>query len=165
MSKKISKKKLLLIIDNETKNEDNNETNNETKNEDNNETNNEIVNKTQELEFNKNGKPSFWALGFYTLNEEPHEIQVRTITALERRVTQREIYLVHWDWMAQFPRYHHQGKTETSEWDLWIRFPKFRDLPRVTETYKINKGTLYFTEGVQREMFNFHPNSLTFSAH
>jgi len=55
--------------------------------------------------------------------------------------------------MYQFKRYHHVGKTRLSEWDHWIRFPKYRFLPRVIESYEVEKGIVHLTEGVDSKLF------------
>lgn len=105
-----------------------------------------------ELAF-QNGKPCFWALGFYTLKEEISRINVKTQLALERRVIDRELFIVPWEWMSQFPRYHHVGQTKKSKWDHWIRFPKHKDLPPNYATYPVKGGIVHLTQGVPEYLF------------
>ena len=106
-----------------------------------------------ELEFNENGKPCFWALGFYKLTDEIKRINITSQFALERRVTEREIFIVEWNWMNQYPKYHHVGETRYSKWNHWMMFPKYKDMPKVILTHQVSKGKVHITEDVPTELF------------
>jgi len=106
-----------------------------------------------ELDFQKKDKPAFWSLGFYFLKEEIARIRTTTQIALERNVTRREIFILPWEWMNQYPQYHHVGQTQISKWDHWILYPKYKDLPATTETYKVDGGLVHITRGVPKKLF------------
>lgn len=106
-----------------------------------------------QIDYNKNGTPTFWGLGFYTLSKRIADLKPEDIRLLERSVTQRELYIIEWDWMNQFTSYHQSGKTERSKWDQNIRFPKFKLIPETTHTFKVRKGLVHLTEGVSKELF------------
>ena len=107
-----------------------------------------------EMNYANNRVEGYWALGFYSLDRLISKIQSKNKVQLEKRVLSREMYIVVWDWMNQFNSYHHQGKTDISEWDHYIRFPKFSKLPKVIESKEVTKGAIHFTEGVNSKRFN-----------
>lgn len=107
-----------------------------------------------ELEFAKSGRPSFWALGFYFLNEEIKNIHVKTQLALEKKVVMREVFVLPWKWMYQYPTYHHVGQTRKSKWDHWLIFCKYKDFPRTTSTYSVKGGKVNLTWGVPTILFD-----------
>ncbi len=109
-----------------------------------------------ELAWGKNGKTAYWALGFYTLTEEIANINVKTPQALERKVIERELFIVNWGWMDQYPRFHHIGKTKNSEWDQWLRFPKYKDIPKTEKTYTVKGGLIHLTNGVKLNLFQIN---------
>lgn len=104
-----------------------------------------------QLEYNKKFPEIYWGLGFYRVNKEIKNIKT---DKLEEITEYRELYLVNWDWMKQFPVYHHNGKTKFSDWDYYMLFPKFNLLPLVISEEIVEKGKILFTEGVNPERFN-----------
>ena len=78
---------------------------------------------------------------------------MQTQLALERRVTERELFIVGWDWMNRFDRYHESGETRKSKWNNCLRFPKYNQLPSVVNTYKVKNGRVHLTEGVDPSFF------------
>jgi hypothetical protein len=56
--------------------------------------------------------------------------------------------------MKQFSVYHHSGKTNLSEWDYYMLFPKFNLLPPITSEKIVEGGKIFFTEGVKPERFS-----------
>lgn len=109
-----------------------------------------------------NGKQAFWALGIYQLDRPVKKIKTKNPILLEAMVTERELYLVDWNWMLQFPCYHQTGKTEKSQWSNYLRFPKHDKLPRVTATYQVPKGLVHLTEGVPIGRFQIVDNTAPF---
>lgn len=107
-----------------------------------------------QLEYNKKYPEIYWGLGFYKLDKEIKKIKVNE---LEKMSKDREIYLVNWEWMNQFPEYHHKGKTILSEWDQYVLFPKFSLIPKVISEKNVEGGKIFFTEGVNPEKFNISP--------
>lgn len=100
------------------------------------------------------GLPGFWALGNYEFKKVAS--LVTDTEELEALVIQRELWMVNWDWMQQFPSYRQRGNTELSKWDNTLRFAKKRLLPAVDSTYEVVGGKINFTEGVNPVDFGFH---------
>ncbi|MBX4212341.1 hypothetical protein KW787_02710 [Candidatus Pacearchaeota archaeon] len=98
-----------------------------------------------QLSYNQE-KAGYWGLGVYQLDRSIKKI--KEDENLEDSVGEREIYLVEWDWMNQFPPHSVSGKTKSSAWEYILRYPKAKLLPPTTHTYKVNKGKVYITEGV-----------------
>ena len=96
---------------------------------------------------------AYWGLGKYILERDVENIKTNNPKRLEKMVKARELYLVEWDWMKQFQSYHQKGETERSKWDHKIRFPKEHALPSVIAQYKVEKGIVYLTEGVEPSDF------------
>ena len=98
--------------------------------------------------------PFFWGLGTYELSRPISTIKTREAGRLERYVLRRELWVVDYGWMKQFPPSKTSGKTETSSWNNTLRYPKFKDLPRTNVTYPTEKGLVHLTEGVNPEFFD-----------
>lgn len=98
----------------------------------------------------------FWGLGLYELDRPVKEIYSYHEEALEKLVLNRELYLVRWSWMDQFPASKTSGKTDYSEWENVFRYPKLKDVPPVIETWTVKKGKVYFTEGVDPGLFRVY---------
>ena len=60
--------------------------------------------------------------------------------------------------MNQFPLYHQKGKTNISEWDHFIGYPKFRLIPKVILSREVKDGKVFFTQGVNPDRFNLDEN-------
>ena len=110
-----------------------------------------------QLEYNKKFPEIYWGLGFYKLNKEIKNIKT---DKLEEITECRELYLVNWDWMKQFPLYHHKGETRFSEWDYYMLFPKFNLIPPVISEEIVKGGKIFFTEGVNPERFSINKKEL-----
>ncbi len=113
-----------------------------------------------QLEYNKEFSEIYWGLGFYILNKKVKDVKRNDLINLEKIVDYREIYLVNWDWMNQFPLYHQKGKTKISEWDHYIGYPKFKLIPKIISSKDVKTGKVYFTEGVDPEKFKINWNSV-----
>lgn len=100
-----------------------------------------------------NGRIAYWGLGTYTLACNVSKIKTSEQEELEKIVVAREIYIVSWDWMRQYPSHQTEGRTRISEWQNTFRYPKPDDLPAVIETRAVNKGFVHLTEGVDRKDF------------
>lgn len=92
-------------------------------------------------------------MGFYELNK-PVRSKRKNTRNLEKYVISRELYIVEWDWMNKFPKYHTSGKTEISEWDYYLRYPQCSKLPDVFMTYEVNGGKVHLTDYSQQSHFN-----------
>ena len=104
-----------------------------------------------EVSWGKNGRLCFWGLGFYTLDREVKSIKSAiSQVELEKKVLERELFIVPWDWIDQYPAYHHKGETDTSKWDHYIIFPKYKDIPSTIFSYPVKKGIVHLTEGVDK---------------
>lgn len=107
---------------------------------------------------NKNqyqGIAAYWALGTYRLTIPIKSIKFTNPKKLEASVSERELFIVSWDWMNQWPIYLTSGFTEQTEWETHLLYPKSHQLPKTKETYKVEKGTVHLTEGVDSEHFTF----------
>jgi hypothetical protein len=103
-------------------------------------------------------KKGFWSLALYKLSKPVKSINaIDIIKGLESLVINRELYIVEFDWMKQYPPHNTSGKTEISEWNNTLRYPKFKDIPQVTDKEEVEKGNIYLTEGVSRNDFSFVP--------
>lgn len=99
-------------------------------------------------------REAYWALGTYMLDREIEIIpNSTTIQELENRVKTRELFIVKWDWMNQFPEYPEHGETNKSKWNHTLIFPKGKLLPRIEKTYEVSGGKINFTQGVDSERF------------
>jgi hypothetical protein len=108
------------------------------------------------------GKTGFWGLGSYELDRPVSEITTADPNELETMVLSRELTLIKWDWISQFPVHRVSGKTRRSEWINYFRYPKANKFPRVYETKQVEKGRINFTIGVPRDFLDiFVPYSKT----
>ena len=101
-----------------------------------------------------NGRIAYWGLGTYTLACNVSEIKTQKQEDLEKIVVARELFIVSWDWMHQYPSHQTGGRTRISEWQNTFRYPKLKDLPGIIEVRDVSKGFIYFTEGVDRKDFD-----------
>jgi len=106
------------------------------------------------------GKKGFWGLGIYELNKAVKGIDSRDIRNLEELVLFRELYLVKWDWMKEFPPYHTNGKTIISKWENTLRYPKYNKLPEIIKSYEVRKGKVNITKGVSTRAFDFNRKNI-----
>lgn len=101
------------------------------------------------------GTDAFWGLGTYRLNKPVEKIVSEIPTVLERMVLERTLWIVHWDWMFQFPPSETSGKTKHSSWERTFRYPKMREIPPTIKSYEVEKGLVHLTEGVDPLYFSF----------
>lgn len=102
-----------------------------------------------------NDRAAYWGLGTYDLTTPVSKIKTESPRVLESLVRERGLWIVHWDWMWQYLPSRTSGRTEISEWDNTLRYPKKHGIPDPIKTYTVNKGTVYLTEGVNPEHFSF----------
>lgn len=107
-----------------------------------------------QVEYKKDYEKIYWGFGTYTLDKSVSEVDTKNKEKLEKIVRQRTLHIVQWGWINQFPHYHHKGKTDISEWDHYILFPKARLIPEITHEFEIEKGTLFLTKGVNPRDFS-----------
>jgi hypothetical protein len=100
-----------------------------------------------------NGRTCYWGLGVYKLNRPISSIRTTSPKELEDYVTKRELYIIGWGWMKQFPPHRTQGQTDRSSWENTLRYPKFRDIPKIIASHRVEKGIIHFTEGVESGLF------------
>ena len=94
-------------------------------------------------------------LGLYEMNRPVSEVRLENPRILETMVLRRVLWVVPWEWMKQFPASDTKGKTKNSSWENTLRYPKLRNLPKITETYRVKKGLVHLTQGVDPEYFSF----------
>lgn len=99
-------------------------------------------------------KEGFWGLGLYELDRSVRDIKTTDRQELEQMVLSRELTVIKWDWMKQFPVHRVNGKTKRSEWENYFRYPKASKIPEISHKYNLEKGIVYFTAGVNPGMFN-----------
>lgn len=104
-------------------------------------------------------RTGYWGLGFYELSKAIRSIDAIDMWNLEALVISRELHIVQWSWMNQFPPHHTQGKGKTKEWDTYLRYPKFNQVSEPTTTYGVSKGTVHLTENIPESQFQ--PGKLT----
>ena len=109
-----------------------------------------------QLDYNKIHKEIYWGLGFYNFNEKIKNIKRIDFSNIEKLVDYREIYIVNWDWINQFQLYHQKGKTNISEWDHYLCYPKFALIPKIISSQEVKDGKIFFTEGVNPEKFEIN---------
>jgi len=83
------------------------------------------------------------------------EVTTRNKEKLEELVSERELWLVPFEWMLQFPPSETSGRTERSEWESILRYPKKNKIPEINNTYKVEKGLVHFAKGIVPEDFAF----------
>jgi len=96
----------------------------------------------------------FWAMGLYELDRPFRKIHTFDPKAIERFIIFRELYVVNWNWIYQFPPHKTKGKTPLTEWNQILRYPKEKDLPKINRTYEVEKGLVHLTKGVPDYTFN-----------
>ncbi len=109
-----------------------------------------------QLTYSKEFPEIYWGLGFYIFNEELKNIKRSNFSNIEKLVDYRELYIINWNWINQFPIYHHNGKTKFSKWDYFMCFPKFNLIPNIISEEVVAGGKIFFTEGVNPEKFNIN---------
>lgn len=110
-------------------------------------------------------KPIFWGLGFYHMSAKTEKIISPDIRLIARKIYNREIFIVPWNWIDQWPSYLSQGKTEKSEWNRHIRYPKAAKLPEAVKSFRVRGGLVHITEDVPENLFgNIDGNSISFSS-
>ena len=65
----------------------------------------------------------------------------------------RELYLIEWSWLNQFPSSKTRGQTNVSSWDYILRYPHFKKIPAVVKSYDVEGGRIYLTDGVDDLFF------------
>jgi hypothetical protein len=108
-----------------------------------------------QMAYANNGRTCYWGLGIHTLNRAVSSIRTTDPARLESYVKHRELYVVDWGWMQQFPPHHTQGQTEISQWDNTLRYPKLALMPPTIRTVQVNKGLIHFTKDVDPKTFGF----------
>lgn len=110
----------------------------------------------------QNGRIGFWALGTYRLEKEVKDISEEEIGALEERVIQRELFIVPWNWMQQYPPSETRGETEYSRWSNTFRYPKRSRLPQIASTLEVEKGIVHLVQGVKAKYFKIRTKEIPF---
>ncbi|MDO8460491.1 MAG: hypothetical protein Q7S74_05245 [Nanoarchaeota archaeon] len=106
-----------------------------------------------QLRYKNNNFTCYWGLGIYNLDRNVKEIDTEDKDRLEGMVVKREIYIVNYNWMNQFAPSRTSGGTGRSKWNYVFRYAKFKSLPRIVESYEVDKGIVHITRGVREEDF------------
>lgn len=102
----------------------------------------------------KFGLNGFLGLGFYNLKKPVSEISKKDLDdGLENLVSNRELYLINWDWINQFKMHISQGKTSKSTWNNQFRYFLFSKIPKTENVYDVFKGKVHLTENVENSYF------------
>lgn len=102
----------------------------------------------------QNGKKGFWGLGYYSLKIPVKEITTRDPDEIENLVLQRDLFIVEWDWMQNFPAKNVSGQTPRTRWAYTYRYGNVNYLPGTARAYAVEKGYVYLTSGVSERYFN-----------
>ena len=98
--------------------------------------------------------PLFWALGVYQMDSKPRRIQSTKPKILEQHVTEREFWIVSWEWANQFPvcrGIHHTYKYLNPN---PCKKRGLSPIPRTIHKKAAAKGVIHFTEGVDLRLFD-----------
>ncbi len=108
-----------------------------------------------QINYAKDYSPIFWALGTYRLNGMVKKVRTTDHRLLEKMVTERELWIVQYDWAKQFRL--RPGKSEYGHtYAFLIPWPiraKTSPIPRTIKTRKVDGGKIHFTEGVDLKLF------------
>jgi len=107
-----------------------------------------------QLDYNKE-KDAYWGLGTYKLNKPVSKIRTENPDRLDELVLSRELWIIPFGWMKQYPSHETSGETELSKWENIFRYPKLKDVPETIKTYPVKKGLVHLTEGVNQNDFTF----------
>ena len=104
-------------------------------------------------------RKGYWGMGFYELSKPIISIRNNTIN-LEQYILSRELFIIHWDWMYQFKKYHTSGiRKDGSPWDDYLRYPNKDLIPKTEKLYIVDRGIIHITNGVDQKGFTFsHKN-------
>ena len=101
---------------------------------------------------NNIGLKGYWGLGIYELDRPIKSI--RSKYDLEFCVLSRELFIVKFELMNQFPKNYTSGKTKISEWENIFRYPRFDKIPPISKTYKVKGGLIHLTKWTNKNNFN-----------
>jgi hypothetical protein len=101
------------------------------------------------------GRSSYWGLGIYSLSTPVYKISNASKEELENLVLNRELWIIPFSWMTQFPPSETRGKTRISEWENTLRYPKIEKIPETIKIYEVKKGKVNLTNGVNANNFSF----------
>ena len=107
-----------------------------------------------QINYSNLSENSFWAFGFYNLEIPVQKIKTQDPEKLEKLITKREVNIVPWNWIYQFNPQRNKGRTEKSAWDYELVSALFNKIPKVVKSYKVEKGLINITEGVNEKLFN-----------
>ena len=105
-------------------------------------------------------KIGFWGAGIYSLSKPISEIRGISLSELEKLVISRTIQIIPWEWAEQFSPHETRGKTEKTQWEWTFRYTKGKFLPKVVEELSVDGGIIYFSEGVNPELFKKQYNQI-----
>ena len=106
-----------------------------------------------QLNYREGLNQTYWGLGIYNLSQPVSSIRTTNLERIDSLVSRKEFWIVPWDWMHQFPIHRTGGKTEKTQWQLNLAYPKYRNLPRATNTRLFKGVPVHFTEGIDISVF------------
>lgn len=98
----------------------------------------------------------FWAAGLYELDRPFNKIRTFDTEEIESMIIHRDLYIMNWSWISQFPPHQTNGKTKISQWNHELRYPKLKDVPKIIQTYQVEKGLVHLTKGVPNYFFDLN---------
>lgn len=108
----------------------------------------------KQLDYSKEWeRKGYWGMGFYELTKPIRSIYSNS-SNLEQYVISRELFIVQWEWMNQFPRSHTSGiRSDGTPWNDFLRYPKIDKIPETELTYEVEGGEVHLTRGVDLNDF------------
>lgn len=104
----------------------------------------------------EDSRPFYFLLGVYQLSQKVSDIPEKISSEdLEGMVIERQGFIVVPEWVKSFQTYVQTGKTQISEWQNQIKFPKKSMLPKICKVVDVEKGKIHFTEGADIGHFDF----------
>ncbi len=97
----------------------------------------------------------FWGCGIHSPSQPISTMSRMTSKMLERKISFRELYLVEPNLVERTVEFRLiKGISRTKEQSSYLGYASFAKLPPVVCPYKVRKGIVHFTEGVQEDIFN-----------
>ncbi len=111
-----------------------------------------------QLSWGKNGRVAYWGLGTFTIKTPVRKLRSKNERALEENVQERELWVLPWEFMEQYPKNETRGKSKITgdEWYNVFRYPKISGIKKIEFlNYSVDRGTIHFSKEINPRYFNF----------